>query len=182
MYLSPRTDSGSSSGSDERTVRGAVWQATSMTVTGRRPPQRKHQLVLGESLMPGESLYSPQSLHRPEGLFTLTMQTDGNLVVEKSDGSPAWFASDTDSLEPGNYLALGEDGNLILCKRTGEVLRESLTAGKGGRELRMQDDGNLVLYGDEGALWTSRGFGWRWRLCPEGTEGCICDATLASHA
>jgi len=149
-------------------------------VTGR--PAVRHKLALGKHLMPGESLYSPEAPGRPEGLFTLTMQTDGNLVVEKNDGSPAWFASDTDSLELGNYLVLRKDGNLVLCTGAGKVLRESHTAGEGGKELHMQADGNLVLRADEGSVWSSRGFGCRWRRCPEGADGCICGTTPPSHA
>lgn len=78
----------------------------------------------------------------------------------------------------GNQLILREDGNLVLCKGTGLVLRESRTSGNGGKELHVQSDGNVVLLGDDGPAWATGGYGKRRRRCLPGTEGCICDTTI----
>lgn len=45
-----------------------------------------------------------------------------------------------------------------------------------------QDEGNLVLRADEGPVWASGGYGRRWARCPPGSDGCVCDTVLASHA
>jgi hypothetical protein len=145
------------------------------------PEEHKDRLLLGDRLMRGEVLHSAATIHHAEGRFTLTMQSDGNLVVDPADGTLPWFASDTVMPRSGNYLKLWPDGNLILCTGTGEVIRESHTAGEGAGELVMQHDGNLVLQGDEGPVWTTRGFGFRWRRCPAGTPGCICGTVLGSE-
>jgi hypothetical protein len=107
------------------------------------------------------------------------MQHDGNLTVRDAGGN-TWGASDTPMLNSGNYLLLRADGNLILCTGEDKVLRETRTAWRGGEELHMQEDRNLVLIGKQGPVWASGGFGWRWAPCLPDTEGCICGTIIAN--
>ena len=72
--------------------------------------------------MPGQSLLSPH------GSYRLDMQTDGNLVLGNPNcmpGSPecpsALWALGTWG-QPGNYLVMQSDGNLVLYSRTGRAV------------------------------------------------------------
>lgn len=47
------------------------------------------------------------------------------------------------------------DGNLVLSSYTGQVLWASGTQGRGGMRLMLQQDGNLVLYGEGGPIWST---------------------------
>lgn len=104
----------------------------------------------------------------------LELQNDGNLVMYTESGKPVWsIGTDTQasnmlvhlnldvpyeqSLARSGYLLsatgkfkllLNDDGFLTLSDaKSGVRIWEPHTNGKAARELRMQADGNLVLYG-----------------------------------
>ncbi|WP_219814748.1 hypothetical protein, partial [Rathayibacter sp. AY1B7] len=108
---------------------------------------------------------------------SLRMQDDGNLVVYAADGRPVW-ASGTVA-DPGGELRMQDDGNLVIYRRSGSAAWASSIGGRideprtdtlrrgstlyagnrlatpGGTTAVMQADGNLVVYGQGGALWAS---------------------------
>jgi len=128
-----------------------------------RPANATDTLLAGQSLTLGETLYSSN------GSSTLTLQTDGNLVLRHM-GSGIW-ASDT--FGQGVVEArLQRDGNFVLYTATGESIAG--TGQNGAKiptatyvadkyrdaELVVQDDGNVVIYEDGGvngreALWAT---------------------------
>ncbi|MGV9412567.1 LysM peptidoglycan-binding domain-containing protein [Nocardia sp. NPDC003693] len=60
------------------------------------------------------------------------------------------------SLKGGAYsLTLQEDGNLVLTEPDGNVVWAAGTNGKGVKRAALQDDGNFVLYKDDGAEWST---------------------------
>jgi hypothetical protein len=105
-----------------------------------------------------------------EGANDLSMQTDGNLVIYTGTGVPLW-ASHTAGT---NSLHMQVDGNLVVYNNVGKPLWAS-GAGNADQlcsphtrgldwyihspdsqyKLLMQDDGNLVIYGPNGATWTT---------------------------
>lgn len=111
-------------------------------------------------------------------------QADGNTVVYSSDGRPLWYSG----MRAGaNRLVLQDDGHLVNYNSSGTALwytgvfsadysayvgtdvigpggglyqNQYLRSGDGRYSLRMQPDGNLVVYGPGNhALWNSRTFG-----------------------
>jgi hypothetical protein len=105
------------------------------------------------------------------------MQTDGNLVIYTSASKPVW-ASNTAGTGSGNNLNMQVDGNLVvytsaanpvwasgagaadqLCAPHSMGLDQYIHAPGGQYKLLMQDDGNLVLYGPNGATWASNTVG-----------------------
>lgn len=103
----------------------------------------------------------------------LVMQTDGNLVIYTSAGRPVW-ASGTAGSGSSNDLNMQPDGNLVvytsaakpvwasgaanadqLCSPHSMGLDQYIHSPNGQYELLMQDDGNLVLYGPNGATWAT---------------------------
>lgn len=108
-----------------------------------------------------------------------TLQSDGNLVVYDPDGSALWHASTYGS--GVDKLVLQDDSNLVLYTpgngpgwsrvtgqtgRSGFLLRPGqllnpgsfITSPSGVYRLTMQQDGNLVFYEGERALWHT----WSW--------------------
>jgi hypothetical protein len=109
----------------------------------------------------------------------LVMQTDGNLVLYDVNDHPLWFTGTGDN--PNAHLSLQYDGNLVIYSQAGTPL---WTTGSGhnpnylsyvnttlhpGKILRgqwlqtadrrykmiLQNDGNLVLYSPQRAIWAT---------------------------
>ena len=110
------------------------------------PPTACGAIGSGEGLGPGGAVTSC------DGRFTLTMQTDGNLVLY-SLGVPMW-ASGTDGA--GGYVAIMQgDGNFVVYDDTSSPLFATGTDGHSGATLAIQDDGNTVVYAGGSALWAT---------------------------
>lgn len=104
------------------------------------------------------ALVAGGSISSPNGLFTLTLQTDGNLVLYRNyNGRPALWNSVTQSNPiKSKTLFFQTDGNLVLYQglnrnspsnwasnrydRTGQAILESNSF------YALQDDGNFVFY------------------------------------
>jgi hypothetical protein len=107
-----------------------------------------------DRLNSGESLASNDSLRSADSRFTLTLQSDGNLVLYESESEPVW-ASGTDG-QAVSRASMQPDGNLVLYSSGGEAAWASGTDGHDGAYLLLQDDRNLVIYGPDGSpLWAS---------------------------
>lgn len=111
------------------------------------------------SLASGHSLTAGQALVSPDGAYEAVMQGDGNFVVYGPTG--ATFATRTSA--PGSFLAVQADGNVVIYGPAGPTFATHTDGDVPANDasllpvLRMQDDGNLVLYrGDDRALWSSR--------------------------
>ncbi|MDO3639902.1 lectin, partial [Mycolicibacterium sp. KC 300] len=106
---------------------------------------------MSDRLHNGEKLEVGQSLTSRNGAYTLTLQQDGNLVLEA--GGQAVWATATD----GQDVVRAEvqtDGNFVLYTPDKPVWH---TDTKGAKDVRLllQDDRNLVLYGFDGPAWAS---------------------------
>lgn len=110
----------------------------------------------GVDLTAGGGLASGTSLTSPNGRYSLSMQSDGNLVV-LAPGPRVLFHTWTWG-RPGARLTVQDDGNAVVYGSDGRPLWDTGTWGNRGSRLSLQDDGNLVLYRADGAaLWSS---GW----------------------
>ena len=136
-----------------------------------------------------------RSLQADYGRFTwgdvMRLQSDGNLVVYRSDGVPVWHTQ-THGQGPAQ-LRLQDDGNLVLYSTATwkplwnsgiltdvtRLSRETLYPGMamyspdGLRQLVMQRDGNLVLYRGSRPLWNSRTFVPGSRLVVDGGVAAV---------
>jgi nucleoid-associated protein YgaU len=106
---------------------------------------------VGDTLRVGEELGLGQSLKG--GAYTLTLQSDGNLVLSEPDGNVVWSTLTHD--QGVEKAVLQSDGNFVVYK--GESAAWSTeTNGKNADRLVVQADRNVVLYGTDGsALWSS---------------------------
>lgn len=96
-------------------------------------------LFSGQYLQPGKSLRSDNQL------YTLIMQTDGNVVLYNQNSQPLWSTNTGGLITPG-YFIMQTDGNLVLYDTNGSPKWSSDTWNHSGAFLRIQDDGNLVIY------------------------------------
>ena len=91
----------------------------------------------------------------PNQEFVLIMQRDGNLVLYQVIGSqpiepgveftgePIWASG---TVDPGDYLVVQLDGNVVIYNSAGVAVWSTRTAGDIPTGLYLQDDGNLVVY------------------------------------
>ncbi len=103
-------------------------------------------------LHPGDKLLQGQQIRSTNGLYVVTLQTDGNVVLTVN-GSPLWA---TNTNAPADSFAMQTDGNLVAYQGT-RAIWASNTSGQSNAFAIMQDDGNFVIYRREGLqpLWES---------------------------
>jgi hypothetical protein len=108
------------------------------------------------TLLENNSIATGGSLLSDNGVFTLSVQGDGNVVVYGCKGIAATWATGTNNSSAKRYLTMQGDGNLVLYEN-GVPKWSSGTVGKGTGpyKLYMQDDGNLVIYASTGPIWAS---------------------------
>jgi GH25 family lysozyme M1 (1,4-beta-N-acetylmuramidase) len=104
------------------------------------------------TIEPGQGLSRGHSFAACDGRFSLSMQTDGNLVLY--DQGVALWATGTYGTD-GDVAVMQTDGNFVLYGKTSNALWSSGTYGHGGSTLAVQTDGNLVVYDAGKALWAS---------------------------
>ncbi len=117
-------------------------------------------------------LFETEKLASPNGKFTLLMQTDGNLVIYKSEcvenpGCAVW--NSRTYRETGQYyLAMQDDGNLVIYRgrppddSSKAIWNTQTYRERGSYFLSVQDDGSLAIHagtapsGDKGVIWSSK--------------------------
>ncbi|HSX32465.1 MAG TPA: hypothetical protein VLF43_04325 [Candidatus Saccharimonadales bacterium] len=97
------------------------------------------------------------TLTSDSGQFSMVIQTDGNLVTHFG-GRPYWSTgTNTSNISNGWFLAIQGDGNMVIYRPNGGGAAWATgTSDPSGAQLRIQNDGNLVLVGNSrGVLWAS---------------------------
>lgn len=114
-------------------------------------PRSMYRMGFDDVLSSGQQLTNSSNTN-------LTMQGDGNLVLQDASGTALW-ASNTAG-NPGAYATMQEDGNFVVYDSSDNALWASSTTGYLGAQMVMQEDGNLVIYDEYGAgLWGTGTFG-----------------------
>jgi len=104
----------------------------------------------GQRLLPGEIRRSRN------GIYSLTFQNDGNLVLTNHNNNLVIWSSGTNNKNAAN-CTMQADGNLVISSATGQALWSSSTSGSNGAYLLVQDDGNVVIYRTDGnGAWCTR--------------------------
>jgi murein DD-endopeptidase MepM/ murein hydrolase activator NlpD len=84
----------------------------------------------------------------------LIAQSCRNVNIRVKNGTSRTFRRGTTGTVCGYKFNFQRDGNLVLTNRSGQVLWATGTEGR-GEILRLQPDGNLVIYGGGQALWAT---------------------------
>jgi hypothetical protein len=102
---------------------------------------------LGGGLIIGGTLYPGSSVTSVSGLYTLTLQTDGNLV-EYGPGNQALWSSGTNGRTVVDAV-MQSDGNFVIYGGTNYAIWASSWSShvplQAGASLGVQDDGNIVI-------------------------------------
>jgi hypothetical protein len=109
----------------------------------------------GDRLLSGQQLTPGQSIVSANGCFRFIYQTDGNLVLYRTNGNQAVWASNT--VGSARNAIMQTDGNLVVYNANGSAVWASNTAGNSGGWLIVQNDGNVVIYRPNGgpAIWAT---------------------------
>ena len=98
-------------------------------------------------MYPGETISQCSSLRSPNGNVMLVMQSDGNAVVYDRTNNRAIWSTGTNGRGTQPYrLVYQDDRNFVLYDGNNSALWSTRTNGQSSRVIRMQDDGNLVIY------------------------------------
>jgi hypothetical protein len=109
------------------------------------------------TMWPGQWLAVNWWVESPNQRFYLAYQSDGNLVLYRSDGFPIW-ATMTNGTEPG-YVAMQDDGNFVIYDGWGAPIWHTNTWGNPGAYLSIHNDGNMAIYSAGGHLLWQTGSG-----------------------
>lgn len=116
------------------------------------------QMSVHSSLPINATLLPERTIVSHNGQHSVTLHSDGNLVVQTS-GRPAW-ATNTQNRGEGPYrLDMQEDGNLVIYDVRNQAVWASASNGRGRGPFcaTMQDDGNFVIYdNDKRPIWSIR--------------------------
>ena len=100
-------------------------------------------LLAPDILDTGAALVRGSRLTSPSGRFRLDMQQIGDLVLIRTDDNKRIWRADT--WLAGDTAIMQRDGNFVVYTE-GKALWASNTNGRGFNYLKLQDDGNLVIY------------------------------------
>lgn len=113
----------------------------------------------GNGLIPvGTKMKKGDVFHCPNGIFYLSFQEDGNLVVKAIDGEHFWWGSYNDAKAPmeGEYAKVHEDGNLHIYNANNELMWR--TDVSGGVALSINTEGHPVILNDkQEEIWEGTG-------------------------
>lgn len=100
----------------------------------------------------GVQLVTGQYYYSDSQLYFLVMQTDGNLVYYRSNGTARWTSQT--SGWPGGFAVMQTDGNFVVYSSSGQAVWNTGTV-SAGAYLSLQDDGNIVVRraSDAASLW-----------------------------
>ncbi|MFT3715192.1 MAG: LysM peptidoglycan-binding domain-containing protein [Gordonia sp. (in: high G+C Gram-positive bacteria)] len=107
---------------------------------------------MSDTLNVGDSLSADQSLTSNNGKYTLTLQKDGNLVLNDG-GKPVW-ASQTNGKKVERAV-MQDDGNFVLYTGKNEGVWSTKTSGQNAK-LVVQDDRNVVVVIDGQNAWATK--------------------------
>jgi hypothetical protein len=102
----------------------------------------------------GQNMYVGDTLQSPNGLIHLYLDGNGDLIERAfPSADQIWDAHTSGTLAA--YVRLQLDGNLVFHDGLGNVVGISNTPNYPGDVLRVQDDGNVVLYQYGVPLWST---------------------------
>jgi hypothetical protein len=104
-------------------------------------------------LVSGETLASGQTLYSSTGAYLMTMQGDGNLVLQARGGRVLWNAGTNG--HPGSRAVMQDDGNFVVYSPSNQALWNSGTGARSAGTMIVQDDGNAVVYIGTAAVWNT---------------------------
>lgn len=131
--------------------------ATSPTACDGDEPAAQPEATPGCVLGAGQVLRVNKSLTSCNGLYTLSLQVDGDLVLDDNGGGMPLWSSQTAG-KTGQAVVMQGDGNLVMVDGydgAGVSVWETGTAGHPGATLSVDDSGNLKILDGDVEIWTA---------------------------
>jgi hypothetical protein len=97
-----------------------------------------------------------QSLTSCNGLYTLSMQVDGDLVLKDDSGVSLWSSQTAGNI--GQAVVMEGDGNFVMYDGyhgAGVSVWETGTAGHPGATLSVEDGGNVKIHDGQVEIWSA---------------------------
>lgn len=108
------------------------------------------EAAVKDTLLPGQKLLAVQSIKSASGVYTLTMQRNGNVtLLQRGTRDPLWM---TNTYRPGAVLVMGTDG--VMRVIYGRTTIWSMGAASPQAKLVLPNTGLLGIYNTRGkAVW-----------------------------
>lgn len=134
-------------------------------------PVWDHRGVRYDRLLPNQVLRSGESITATSKAWSMTMRTDGNLVLASAGGTRKWASFTAGS---GSYAAMQTDGNFVVRNSQGTVLWSTKTSGAGS-VMRVLGTGNAAVYRSTTVTWAVVGgpAPSDWSCYSRATQNCI---------
>lgn len=108
------------------------------------------------TLFTGEVLQAGHSITSASGGYTLTMQTDGNLVLYTSSGKAVWDSAASYGSGSQDTLVMQPDGNLVIYTAAGKAVWNAGTYGTGATAMTVGSNGVVTVRTTSGrVVWSS---------------------------
>jgi hypothetical protein len=106
--------------------------------------------TVSDTLLPGQKLMTLQSIKSASGVFTLTMQRDGNVtLLQRGTTKPLWISG---TYRRGSVLVMAADGTMRII--WGRTQIWSMGAASPNAKLVLPNTGLLAIYNTRGkAVW-----------------------------
>jgi surface antigen len=130
-----------------------------------------HRGVRYDRLLSNQLLRTGESITSTSQAWSLTMRTDGNLVLASASGARKWASFTSGS---GNTAAMQTDGNFVVRDKAGATLWSSKSSGAGSF-LRVLGTGNAAVYRGSAVTWAVTGGPGPqdWSCYSRATQNCI---------
>ncbi|WP_410786341.1 hypothetical protein [Kribbella sp. C-35] len=118
-------------------------------LVGSAPAEAK-TVAVSDTLLPGQKLMALQSIKSASGVFTLTMQRNGNVtLLQRGVGQALWMSG---TYWPGSVLVMAADGTMRIIYGRTQVW--SMGAASPQAKLVLPNTGLLAIYNTRGkAVW-----------------------------
>ncbi|TCC20959.1 hypothetical protein [Kribbella speibonae] len=118
-------------------------------LVGSAPAEAK-TVAVSDTLLPGQKLMTLQSIKSASGVFTLTMQRNGNVtLLQRGETQPLWISG---TYRPGSVLVMGTDGTMRIIYGRTQIW--SMGAASPNAKLVLPNTGLLAIYNTGGkAVW-----------------------------
>ncbi|HET8658234.1 MAG TPA: hypothetical protein VFM55_04450 [Micromonosporaceae bacterium] len=115
------------------------------------PDQTNRWAACGDTLWTSRVLRRHMYLRSGDGRYLFILQGDGNLVLYGPSGRALW----ANSRSTTDYVIMQGDGNFVAYNSSGGATWATNTVGRGGVRILVQNDGNVVMYSSNAAVWAT---------------------------
>ena len=134
-------------------------------------PVWDHRGVRYDRLLSNQVLRSGESITSTSQGWSMTMRTDGNLVLTSAAGTRKWASFTAGA---GNTAAMQTDGNFVVRNTAGATQWSTKTSGAGSF-MRVLGTGNAAIYRASTVIWAVTGgpAPENWSCYSRATQNCI---------